>query len=451
MMSINHIFRRQVERLPKLALQPRQLSILSSAEAFRKALLAHIAAARRHIYLVALYLEDDLAGREVLDALRQAKLRCPGLQIKVLVDYHRAQRGLIGQPHHPGNVALYQAFARENPDTVAFYGVPVKSRELFGVLHLKGIVIDDCVLYSGASINNVYLHRQQRYRYDRYHQFDHPPLAASFVRLIETELIDREAVVRLDCPPIIPAKQRKREIRLLGQSLAQARYPLDDQAVPAADQLTVSPLVGLGRRRNQLNSTVKRLLRSARQRLVLYTPYFNLPRSLAREIQLALRRGVQIELVVGDKTANDFYIPPEQPFRTIGALPYLYELNLRRFLRRYRHEIASGGLEVRLWRDEDNSFHLKGVSVDNRYYLLTGNNLNPRAWSLDLENGLLIHDPQGLLGRQFEQEHERIREHTRCIRHYTELESVRDYPSAVRRVLRRVKRLRADYLLKRLL
>jgi len=450
-MNLNHLFRRRVDHLPRLALQPHQLTTLFSPDVFRKTLLEHIAAARRHIYLVALYLEDDEAGREVLEALRLAKLRSPSLQIKVLVDYHRAQRGLIGQPHHPGNVALYQAFAHEYPYTVAFYGVPVKSRELFGVLHLKGMVIDDCLLYSGASINNVYLQRQQRYRYDRYHLFEHPALATSFVRFIESELIDSEAVVRLDRPPIAPARQRRREIRLLGQRLALARYPLGVESEPAPDQLTVAPLVGLGRRRNQLNSTVKRLIRSARQQLVLYTPYFNLPRSLAREVQLALRRGVRIELVVGDKTANDFYIPPEQPFRTIGALPYLYELNLRRFLRRYRHALAAGSLTVRLWQDGDNSFHLKGMSVDERYYLLTGNNLNPRAWSLDLENGLLLHDPQGQLGQQLAKEHAQIRQHTRSIRHYTELDSVRDYPAPVKRVLRRVKRLRAEYLLKRLL
>ncbi|EGH26969.1 phosphatidylserine synthase, partial [Pseudomonas amygdali pv. mori str. 301020] len=28
---------------------------------------------------------------------------------------------------------------------VPIYGVPVQTRELFGVLHLKGSVIDDCV------------------------------------------------------------------------------------------------------------------------------------------------------------------------------------------------------------------------------------------------------------------------------------------------------------------
>ncbi|MBE8568159.1 CDP-diacylglycerol--serine O-phosphatidyltransferase, partial [Vibrio sp. OPT46] len=49
-------------------------------------------------------------------------------------------------------------------------------------------------------------------------------------------------------------------------------------------------------------------------------------------------------------------------------------------------------LSIHLWKHDNNSFHLKGIWVDKRYMLLTGNNLNPRAWSLDLENGLLIQD-----------------------------------------------------------
>lgn len=44
-------------------------------------------------------------------------------------------------------------------DPNMFFGVPINTREVFGVLHVKGFVFDDTVLYSGASINNVYLHQ----------------------------------------------------------------------------------------------------------------------------------------------------------------------------------------------------------------------------------------------------------------------------------------------------
>ncbi|WP_239506552.1 phospholipase D-like domain-containing protein, partial [Enterobacter hormaechei] len=74
--------------------------------------------------------------------------------------------------------------------------------------------------------------------------------------------------------------------------------------------------------------------------------------------------------------------------------PYLYEINLRRFLSRLQRYIDTGQLIVRLWKDGDNSYHLKGMWVDEEWQLITGNNLNPRAWRLDLENAILIHDPK---------------------------------------------------------
>ncbi len=53
--------------------------------------------------------------------------------------------------------------------------------------------------------------------------------------------------------------------------------------------------------------------------------------------------------------------------------------------------------------------------------MLTGNNLNPRAWSLDLENGLLIQDDANLT-HKFEDEVARILEHTQLICTYKQLE-----------------------------
>lgn len=83
-----------------------RFNTLFGAEAFRLRLLELIAGAEKRIYLTALYLQDDEAGREVLDALHAAKALRPGLDIRVLVDWHRAQRGLIGAGSYAGNAGL---------------------------------------------------------------------------------------------------------------------------------------------------------------------------------------------------------------------------------------------------------------------------------------------------------------------------------------------------------
>ncbi|MBK5256850.1 MAG: hypothetical protein JJE39_12515, partial [Vicinamibacteria bacterium] len=57
-------------------------------------------------------------------------------------------------------------------------------------------------------------------------------------------------------------------------------------------------------------------------------------------------------IVLADKIANDFYIPPGEPFKPIGALPYIYEGNLRRFCKTHQGAIDRGLLDVCLWRHE---------------------------------------------------------------------------------------------------
>ncbi len=193
------------------------------------------------------------------------------------------------------------------------------------------------------------------------------------------------------------------------------------------------------------------LIRSAEREIFICTPYFNPPRVLSRDIDGLLKRKVKVTIVVGDKTANDFYIPPSEPFKTVGALPYLYEINLRRFAGRYQHFIDNGQLNIMLWKHEQHSYHLKGIFVDDQLSLITGSNLNPRAWALDLENGMLLRDPHRLLCDRFLAEKENILQHTSRLAHFSELEQLQDYPEAVKRLLTRIQRFKAHILLKQIL
>jgi CDP-diacylglycerol--serine O-phosphatidyltransferase len=216
------------------------------------------------------------------------------------------------------------------------------------------------------------------------------------------------------------------------------------------DGLSVSPLLGVGKN-NPLSRVICELIASAQKQLTICTPYFNLPLAVTREINRALTRGVKVDIIVGDKTANDFYIPPSEPFKVIAALPYLYEISLRRFAKRHQRMIDSGKLNLHLWRDGDNTYHLKGMWVDQRYTLLTGNNLNPRAFRLDLENALLIDDPKHELQAVREAELLEIFRNTRRIERHQQLETLVEYPAAVGKFLRRVRRLRIERLLYRIL
>ncbi|MGH8158965.1 MAG: CDP-diacylglycerol--serine O-phosphatidyltransferase [Rhodanobacter sp.] len=439
-----------LEALPAFAVPAAAIEVLPDPAAFRQALLQHIAQATRRIVIVTLYLQDDEGGREVLDALYAAKARHPALQVAVFVDWHRAQRGLIGKHKSEGNAGMYREYASRLGPGVAIYGVPVQNRELFGVLHLKGFVIDDAVLYSGASINDVYLQRHGRYRLDRYHLLRHRGLADAMADFVQQCFVESDAVRQLNVPDVPATRTLQAPIREFRQALQQARYEVPRDATGSTD-VAVTPLLGFGRSDNQLNDSLLALLRSARERVILLTPYFNLPRPVRIVLGQLLRRGCTIDIMVGDKTANDFYIPPGQPFKTIGLLPYLYENNLRRFARAHRRQIASGQLNLHLWHDGDNSYHLKGLFVDDDMAVLTGNNLNPRAWALDLENGLLLRDPARLLHAKHQAEWAALKRHATRLSDHLALESPRHYPAEVRKQLKRLNRTRLDRLVNRLL
>jgi CDP-diacylglycerol--serine O-phosphatidyltransferase len=437
------------ESLPLFAVPADAISVLPDPAAFRQTLLQLVARATRRIVIVTLYLQDDDAGREVLDALYAAKARAPALQISVFVDWHRAQRGLIGKQKSEGNAGMYREYASRFGPGIDIRGVPVQTRELFGVLHLKGFVIDDAVLYSGASLNDVYLARHGRYRLDRYHLLQHAGLADAMAGFVWKQFMGSAAVRQLNVAEVPSTKSLQAAIREFRQALQLASYEVPPNALAEGD-VAVTPLLGFGRSDNTLNEALLVLLRGTRERLIVLTPYFNLPRPVRLVLGLLLRRGCTVDIMVGDKTANDFYIPPGEPFKTIGLLPYLYESNLRRFARAHRDQIASGQLNLHL-RDGDNSYHLKGLFIDDDVAVLTGNNLNPRAWSLDLENGLILRDPARLLQAKHAAEWAALRRHATRLADYHALESPRHYPPEVRKLLKRLKRTQLDRLLNRLL
>ncbi|MGQ0287270.1 CDP-diacylglycerol--serine O-phosphatidyltransferase [Pasteurellaceae bacterium 22721_9_1] len=446
--------KRATQHLAKLSYFPQQaedIEFLSGPVAFKQAIIQLIRQAKTRIYFTALYWQLDEAGEEILAEIYQAKANNPQLDIKIFVDWHRAQRNLLGAAKGTTNADWYSEQRQKQGNDAMFFGVPINTREVFGVLHIKGFVFDDTVLYSGASINNVYLYQKEKYRYDRYQTIKNAALADSFVQFMQQYLNDPNAVFALDDPNRPRTKEIKAHIKLFRKHLMkQAHYDLKS-AVQFSQDLLITPIFGLGARNNVLNRTIQDLFVLVQQKLTICTPYFNFPRSLQVKIKELLTDGKQVEIIVGDKTANDFYIPPTEQFKLAGALPYLYEKNLRAFCQKFEYEMAQGNLIVRLWKDEDHSYHLKGVWVDDQYILLTGNNLNPRAWRLDAENGLLISDPNQQLKDKVEQELNEIRQHTKILSHYSELEEMEQYPAPAQRLLKRFARLKADRIVKMIL
>jgi len=432
------------------------VEFFTTPKEYKQQLLSLIEGARRRIFITALYLQDDEAGREILHALYQAKANFPTLDINIFVDFNRGQRGLIGEKESLGNRALYLKLAQDYPQTINIYGVAVKRKEVFGVLHLKGMVFDDKLFYTGASINDIYLHQGERYRLDRYCTIKSTTLADSFCYYLNDTFVNSGLAPILNQEIIPDALEQKKILAALKLRLKKSDYQIEQQQNLTQSKLVsekafITPLVGFGRRKNKLNQTTRHLVQKAQTNIVLFTPYFNLPHPLARDVIRALKRGVKITVVVGDKTANDFFINKPEDFSTIGAIPYLYEMLLKRFVKRYQSFIDQGLLNIYLWKDNGNSFHLKGLRVDERYHLITGSNLNPRAWALDLENGLLVDDASKQFLQTTDDELLGILVNTTKIAHFSDIESVSDYPEKPKKLLKRIRVSQIDRVLKRFL
>jgi len=438
-----------IKKLLAITVSKNDIAVFLSPKLYRQQLLKLIAAAQSRIFITALYLQDDEAGREILHALYQAKKEKPQLDIKIFVDYHRAQRGLIGEKDNLGNRSLYLSLAEQYQQSIEIYGVAVKGKEFLGVLHLKGMVFDDILFYTGASINDVYLQKETRYRLDRYYQISSVKLANSFCDYLQHTFVDSTLCPRLNLGLLPDKQQQKRNLIRLKALLKKSSYRVNE--ISDLSDISIQPLIGYGARRNMLNNAIRQLVQKSQQDILIFTPYFNIPKALTRDIVKAMKRGVKITLVIGDKAANDFYIADDADFSTIGIVPYLYEMLLTRFVKRWQKFIEHGLLDIRLWQDQDNSFHLKGVVVDERYHLLTGSNLNPRAWSLDLENGLLVDDPQGFLMPALTQEKEVIFKNTKQVNHFTQLPNLKNYPEKPRKLLKKIQITQIDKVLKRFL
>ena len=279
----------------KVVVNKDDVNIFSSPKAYKQQLLTLIAQAKTRIYLTLLYLQDDEAGHQILHALYQAKAKNNDIDIKVFVDAHRAQRGLIGEKQQLGNRAFYLDLAKQYNQKIDIYGVAVKRKELFGVLHLKGMIFDDVLFYTGASINNVYLQQHDQYRLDRYYQINSHELCDSFCQYLDTVFVQSGYALRLN-EQTLPSKQIQRaNIIKLKALLKKQRYQLStpvtesDSILLPPDDISISPLVGCGKRHNQLNTTIRQTIRAANNSILLFTPYFNLPKILTKDLTRALK------------------------------------------------------------------------------------------------------------------------------------------------------------------
>ena len=109
----------RLQQAPQIAVKACAYQVLERPSLFHQRILELIASAEHRIMMTLLYLQDDEAGNEIMQALYEAQKRNPQLYIRVYVDFHRAQRGLIGKGPQNTNSQMYLRYGEQSDNPVA--------------------------------------------------------------------------------------------------------------------------------------------------------------------------------------------------------------------------------------------------------------------------------------------------------------------------------------------
>ncbi len=301
-------------------------------------IIADIDSARRHVHMLFYIFADDDTGRRVADALARAVRR--GVICRVLVD-SVGSHGMLRKLGHRMKADGIQLRAAM---PVGFFRRSVARVDLRN--HRKLVLIDGRLGYTGSQniVNADYGHRGVAY-------------TDLMVRLAGPTVLELQGVFLsdwhfetgeiLDDEDVYPNPAR--EGPALVQTLPSGpNYPTDNY-----ERLLVAALY------------------EAHEHVVLTTPYFVPDEPFMQALEVAVRRGVKVDLIV----------PGHCHQILIGAAS-----------RAYYDDLIAIGVNVHLYRP--GLLHSKTLSIDRALALIGTGNFDIRSFTLDFEVNLICYGPE---------------------------------------------------------
>jgi cardiolipin synthase len=331
----------KISGLPVLA--GNQMDFLPEASQFRERLCAEIAAAGKSIHLLYYIFSNDQTGRAVADAVIQASRR--GVKCRVLADA-LASRAFF---HHDG--LSTELIAAGVEVAAALPVAPLRRRMARMDLrnHRKLAILDDKIAYAGSNnlINPDYGGRRGNPWIDLTGRFTGPIVGE--LASIFAEDWAFETGKEIDIPYPDPHE---------AASDQNAGDVFSAQVVPTGPTVP--------------DATFRRLLlaaiQSARQELVLTTPYFVPDETTLLSMMMAVDRGVDVKLIL-PQTADHFFAA------AAGRAHY--------------HSLLRSGVAIHLYQPA--LLHAKTITVDNTFALFGSANLDVRSFSLNFELTVLLY------------------------------------------------------------
>lgn len=316
--------------------------LITDSAAFIDHLVADIDAARAHVHVYFYIWLDDGSGRRVAEALARAARR--GVACRVMADALGA-REFIAAPHWRAmagaGVQLAAALPRGWPLIELFNGrLDVRN-------HRKLVIIDHALTYVGSqNCADAAFHLKPRFA----------PWVDAMLRIEGPVARQNQYLFAADW---MTHCQEDLAPLLAGPGPAGAPDGF------AAQVLGTGPNV----RFSAMPEMFTTLMFTAREELIVTTPYYVPTGALHGALCAAASRGVATTLV----------LPARNDSLVVSAASRSY----------YRSLLAAG---VRLYEYEGGLLHTKSLTLDGRFTLMGSANLDRRSFDLNYENGILLDD-----------------------------------------------------------
>jgi cardiolipin synthase len=316
--------------------------LLPDSNATIASMVSDIDAAQDHVHLTAYIWLPDNNGLKVVEALKRAAAR--KVICRIMAD-GLGSRSMIASEHwkamQEAGIQVATALAIGNPLLRPLQGrIDLRN-------HRKILVIDNRVTYCGSQ--NC---ADPEFR-----------IKAKFAPWVD-------AMMRFEGPIA-----RQNQHLFASDWMAQVDDDLNDllrQPLPPADSGFTAQVIGTGPtvRNSAMPELFETLMYTARQELVITTPYYVPDEAMQSALCASARRGVATTIIFPAR--NDSWI--------VGAASRSY----------YSDLLAAG---VCIHEYEGGLLHTKSLTLDGEITLIGSANMDRRSFELNYENNILICDP----------------------------------------------------------
>ncbi len=311
------------------------VALISDTNEAIRHLITDIDRAEKHVHMLFFIFRNDDTGRRIANALKQAAGR--GVKCRLLLDAVGSWSTLLSMGHELRGAGV------QILDDLPVGFIRRRASRIDLRNHRKITVIDGKTAYTGSQniVDEDYGHKDLVWQ-DLTARLKGPVVQELQTVFLEDwhfrtgQLIEEEGV--------FPAPE------VSGKAPAQVLPSGPDQPVESYQRLVVA------------------VLYSARERVVITTPYFIPDEPFLQAMQVIALRGVEVDLILPVKT--------DHPLIDMAGRAYFEEL------------LESG---VRIFTYKNGLLHAKTITVDESIAFLGSSNFDIRSFSLNFEVNLLLY------------------------------------------------------------